>query len=581
MFHPHANYFAVSRSFSGKRHSIPNEHRNAPSEYVIFDDDKKRAMKTNDSPDKLAKKNGNKRKPTKHGYEKLSPDDDSNPAEEHLPKSLSAVPGVYQTIEISDDSYVTAHEADEMTVETRDDHSIGITNRDVTDKTNKSLSKIKTKRHTSNSDDLVLATPTTEGKDKDKDKDKDNNNSNSNNKQLKSELLLSSSPPSAQMVGDDRTNKTSPTTEMKWNDEHQNRMIPAGLIKGSPDSEFDLDELPLKANNSAFHIVNGLTIHYRFEKGFDTSPDALFLVFVHGFGGGLFSWKRCWNEFKSHCCGMLAFDRPGFGLTQRPLPHDTSSSAANVNSSDSGSFDWRGGESNPYSITFSVEILKTLLDKLHVVNNTVLIGHSTGSAVCGWFAHDHPQYVRSVVMVAPSVGLPGFIRALLKTKLGKPVIMQLVRSEIGYFFLKKKKKKRQVTLHQAWHDPSQVPSEVLASYRTVLQLKHWDDGLVEMAKVKSRPNYHQALVQLKNIHVFIVIGDDDKLVTYRECVVLSKNIANSLVIKLEKCGHMPMEESPQQFAEVIVDLLHKIASGKEISSHSINDGSDQQDEKTK
>jgi hypothetical protein len=47
------------------------------------------------------------------------------------------------------------------------------------------------------------------------------------------------------------------------------------------------------------------------------------IVLVHGFGGGVFSWRHVSNLLARQVgCTVLAFDRPGWGLTSRPRRKD-------------------------------------------------------------------------------------------------------------------------------------------------------------------------------------------------------------------------------------------------------------------
>jgi hypothetical protein len=47
------------------------------------------------------------------------------------------------------------------------------------------------------------------------------------------------------------------------------------------------------------------------------------VVLVHGFGGGVFSWRHVSNLLARQVgCTVLAFDRPGWGLTSRPRRKD-------------------------------------------------------------------------------------------------------------------------------------------------------------------------------------------------------------------------------------------------------------------
>ena len=73
----------------------------------------------------------------------------------------------------------------------------------------------------------------------------------------------------------------------------------------------------------------------------------------------LFIRRRSVPYFSKICSKLLIFDRPGFGLTSRPLiPQNISG---------------ENSSRNPYSPKFSVEILKAFLENCQI-NDAVLIG---------------------------------------------------------------------------------------------------------------------------------------------------------------------------------------------------------------
>eukprot|EP00493_Phyllostaurus_siculus_P003426 UN03441 len=92
----------------------------------------------------------------------------------------------------------------------------------------------------------------------------------------------------------------------------------------------------------------------------------------------------------------------------------------------------------------------------------VLVGHSTGASFACAFAQKYTERVEALVLVAPSTGIPTFVRSILKMKLGKTIMLNLIRSDIG-----------QVTIQRSWHDPSKIPAEVTAAYRACLKLPNW------------------------------------------------------------------------------------------------------------
>ncbi len=68
--------------------------------------------------------------------------------------------------------------------------------------------------------------------------------------------------------------------------------------------------------DSRFIEVDGLVVHYKIAG--QGSPAILLL---HGFGASVFSWREVMEPLSWY--GMVvAFDRPAFGLTSRPMPEE-------------------------------------------------------------------------------------------------------------------------------------------------------------------------------------------------------------------------------------------------------------------
>src|SRR5690606_16790962 len=115
---------------------------------------------------------------------------------------------------------------------------------------------------------------------------------------------------------------------------------------------------------------------------------------------------------------VISFDRPGFGLTERPQ-----------------SGDWTG--TSPYSPEGHAQLTLDLMDELGV-EQAVLLGHNSGAAVALEVALMAPDRVAGLVLVAPAVfnvgGPPGWLRPILGTphmsRLG-PLLMRQLAGEAG------------------------------------------------------------------------------------------------------------------------------------------------------
>ncbi len=79
--------------------------------------------------------------------------------------------------------------------------------------------------------------------------------------------------------------------------------------------------------DSQFIQVEGLSLHLK-TLG-DGQP---VFILLHGFGASLFSWHEVMEPFSRHGL-VIAYDRPAFGLTERPVKWtglDPYSSEANL-----------------------------------------------------------------------------------------------------------------------------------------------------------------------------------------------------------------------------------------------------------
>lgn len=298
-------------------------------------------------------------------------------------------------------------------------------------------------------------------------------------------------------------------------------LIPVPALNGL------VPESQLAEADSKFIEVNDVTVHYK-EKG---DGETTFIL-LHGFGASVYSWHEVMDDFFQYG-RVIAYDRPAFGLTERPMPET-----------------WA---ENPYGMGANVELLYGLMDALGI-EKAILVGNSAGGAVSVAFALKYPQRVESLILVDPGLGggrgpqFPDWALPLMRTPQMRHIGPLLVRniSDTG-----------NDGILRAWSDPSKVTEETIAAYRRPLQIENWDRALYELTFAPPYPELRPQLPQL-NVPTFIIAGEDDRLIRSWYFHAIAKEIPGAVLTLLPGCGHVPHEECPDRFMEEVERYLETL-----------------------
>jgi len=276
--------------------------------------------------------------------------------------------------------------------------------------------------------------------------------------------------------------------------------------------------------DSQFIEINGIDLHFK-KMG---QGEPVFLL-LHGFGSSLYSWDAVMEPL-SQMGTVIAFDRPGFGLTDRPL-------------------DWEG--QNPYSPEAQVELVTGLLDHFGV-QQAFLIGNSAGGTAAMQAALAHPERVAGLVLVAPAVysggGTPAWVRPLLTT----PQMRHL-----GPLVARQIQARSPELIALSWHNPDLLTSQTLALYQKPLHVENWDRALWEFT-LASRPSGLAKKLEQFSLPVLVVTGDDDRVVPTAESVRLASELPNARLSVIANAGHVPHEERPADFMDAMRDFLNDL-----------------------
>ncbi len=273
----------------------------------------------------------------------------------------------------------------------------------------------------------------------------------------------------------------------------------------------------LADSNSRFIEIEGLTVHYKLEG----EGEPVFLL-LHGFGASTFSWREVMAPL-SELGTVIAYDRPAFGLTERPLPDAV--------------------EENPYTTEAQIAIAVGLLEALGH-EEAIFVGNSAGGTVAVQTALARPDRVQALILVSPAIYTGGpsrFAHWLLNTPqldhLGPLLARQLEAQGDGF-------------LERAWHDPSQITPGIREGYRRPLRAENWDRALWALTQAREPDDLPARLEELA-LPVLVITGDDDRIVPTEDSLRLAEEIPGAKLELLEACGHVPQEECPTPFMEAV------------------------------
>jgi pimeloyl-ACP methyl ester carboxylesterase len=303
-------------------------------------------------------------------------------------------------------------------------------------------------------------------------------------------------------------------------------LLIAPLLIPVPPLEGTVPPEQLADPDSRFVDVNGLQVHYKTAGQGEPT-----LLLLHGFAASVFSWRETMEPL-SEIGTVIAFDRLAFGLTERPLPGE-----------------WPG--ENPYSPEAQADLTVALLDTLGA-DTAVLVGHSAGGTIAVLTALHHPERVEALVLVAPAIyhegGTPGWARPLLRIPQVRHLGPLLVRSisALG-----------EELMRSAWHDPGKITSEIMAGYKKTLQAANWDRALWEFTLASHPLDLPDQLDEI-TMPVLVITGDDDRIVPTDQSVHLADELPNAKLMLIPECGHLPQEETPDQFLQAVTDFVSQL-----------------------
>ncbi len=281
------------------------------------------------------------------------------------------------------------------------------------------------------------------------------------------------------------------------------------------------------APEKRFIEVNGFKVHYRMA-----GSGKPLVVLLHGSFLSLRSWRLVFDKLAENAT-VLAFDRPAFGFTSRPLPSKTTGVS--------------------YTPEAQCDLVIALMKKLGF-SKAILVGNSTGGTLALLCALRYPQHVEGVVLAGAMIysgyatsEVPAFMKPAMKAL--TPLFSGLMKFLITRLYDR--------NIRGFWHNKERLDDAVLAAFRSDLMHGNWSRAFWELFL---ETHHLQLENRLKTMSLpsLVITGEHDLTVKTEESIRLARELPCAELVVVPDCGHLPHEEQPEDFVVAIRKFLKKV-----------------------
>ena len=245
------------------------------------------------------------------------------------------------------------------------------------------------------------------------------------------------------------------------------------------------------------------------------------ILLIHGFDSSVFEYRRL-LPLLAQTNETWAVDLLGFGFTERVtgLPFSAKAIGSHLY------YFW-----------------KTLISQ-----PVILIGASMGGAAAIDFTLNHPKLVKKLILIDSA----GFAITANNGKFLIPPLGYLATS-----FLRNPKIRQKISVN-AYFDKTLASVDAQTCAALHLEVPNWNQALIAFTKSGGYCGFGEQLSQIQQ-QTLILWGKQDRILGTADAEKFKSAIANSELIWIPDCGHVPHLEKPQITAQHILDFIAKVA----------------------
>ncbi|CAB1059296.1 hypothetical protein D1BOALGB6SA_4058 [Olavius sp. associated proteobacterium Delta 1] len=247
------------------------------------------------------------------------------------------------------------------------------------------------------------------------------------------------------------------------------------------------------------------------------------LVFIHGFGSSVFSWRKNIHPISKHH-RVCAPDLPGFGFSDKPLDAD-------------------------YTIDAYADFIIQFMDRLQI-KKAVLVGHSLGGGIALLTSLKYPSRVRALILLdteAYPITPPLMLRA---AKL--PIVRSIIHRAIGEWVVR-------ISLKRSYHDQTLITERLVDEYYRPFLTENGKSvpikvlQAIDFEKLKELPRRYRRIRK----KTLIIWGQEDRISRIHLAQKLKKDLPNSKLMIIPASGHLVQEEKPEVVNSAILNFISR------------------------
>jgi pimeloyl-ACP methyl ester carboxylesterase len=250
------------------------------------------------------------------------------------------------------------------------------------------------------------------------------------------------------------------------------------------------------------------------------------IILLHGLGGCAYSWRFLAPVLAQHN-RVFTLDLKGYGLSAKPAD-------------------------GKYAVSDQANMVAAFI-RSQDLHNLVVVGHSMGGAVAlmtySKVREDQPARINRLVLI-DSAGypqkMPWFIWLAKVPGVGA-VGAKVVSPRLATYLVLKK----------CYYDDEKITEEQIGTYAYYGSLPGAGEVLLQTARQIVPADFDSLIAQYKTIGVPVLIiwGQEDQVVPLAVGKNFKRDIPNSELVILPKCGHMPPEEEPGETTRLVTAFL--------------------------